>query len=422
MLCAGCKEQTKDEKDFKIEKSLSESGSYQAYFNLGMHYEKGIGVELDDEKAIECYKRGLENVWAEQNKLPTTLEGWKRLAAKSDYNSREKFLIGAYYEGLLQYGNIDIQITDDAGVFAENKKEAEKWYKDATKNRFHSDCMDAYVRLYEISDNDKSARHYLEFASQNGSAWAKTLLSEYYLYDNKNYYVYENGSRQVAVNASRPVSPLLMFLDGVKLLEEAAEIGGSYAAGSLYWIYINYEGKYPIQRNEAKAWMYRRKDDEQSTAASECQIQFLDYNRVPKLASMLPYYKEWTKEAFQLRIGALQGDPKAQYSLSVYYAYGKVFPKDTAESVRLCKKSAALGYPLALMSLGNRYYDGNGVIKDEIEAYACWNLAGCENKKAHDYVVKVEEKMTESARLLGQKRSRELQAEIEANKSGKRRK
>jgi hypothetical protein len=76
-----------------------------------------------------------------------------------------------------------------------------------------------------------------------------------------------------------------------------------------------------------------------------------------------------------------------------------------------------LGYPPALLSMGNRYYDGTGVIKDEIEAYAYWNLAGVNLKEGAEYIAEMEKKLTESARLLGQKRSRELQAEIEANKS-----
>jgi hypothetical protein len=68
------------------------------------------------------------------------------------------------------------------------------------------------------------------------------------------------------------------------------------------------------------------------------------------------------------------------------------------------------------MSLGNRYYDGNGVIKDEVEAYACWNVAGLKIKQGGEYIAEIEKKMAESTRIIGQKRSRELQAEIEANK------
>ena len=164
--------------------------------------------------------------------------------------------------------------------------------------------------------------------------------------------------------------------------------------------------------------MYERMRHEQSSAAHICKISFLGQTKVPKLASMLPNLKEGTTDAFLLRIQALNGDANAIYALSVYYAYGRVFSKDTTEAIRLCKKSASLGYPLALISMGNRYYDGNGVIRDEIEAYACWNLAGREVSEARKYISKIDRTLSETARLAGQKRSRELLAEIERTKAG----
>ena len=421
MVCAiisvGCKEPTREEKQFQSAKKLAEMGACQDLFALGMHYEKGIGVRMDYEMAIECYQKGLKKIWEEESKLPTTLEGWKRLAVEGEYNSRQKFLIGAYYDGTLRTGNSDIQMTDKPDNFVEDTKEAIKWYKGATKTPWPNDSLDAYVRLAELSDNEKSTREYLETASNRGSAEAKTLLSEYYLYDYRKYSSYENGRRIIMYNGQRPTREYDTFMVGMRLLKEAAEIGGSSASGQLYWIYKNYDGKYPTGRDETKAWMYRRKDDEQSAASHECKIWGRDQGTSLKLSAMNPFLKEGTSDAFLWRIQALKGDPKAIYALSVYYAYGKVFPKDTDEAIRLCKKSAALGYPLALMSLGNRYYDGNGVIKDEIEAYACWNVAGLKIKQGREYITEIEKKMTESARLLGQKRSRELQAEIEANQS-----
>ncbi len=421
MLCAiisvGCKEPTREEKQFQSAKKLAEMGACQDLFALGMHYEKGIGVRMDYEMAIECYQKGLKKIWEEESKLPTTLEGWKRLAVEGEYNSRQKFLIGAYYDGTLRTGNSDMQMTDKPDNFVEDTKEAIKWYKEATKNPWPNDSLDAYVRLAELSDNEESAREYLETASNKGSAMAKELLSEYYLYDNREYYVYDKGGRYGIINAPRPMRNSYNFMQGIRLLEEAAEIGGSSASGQLYWIYKNYDGKYPTGRDETKAWMYRRKDDEQSAASHECKIWGSSQGTSLKLSAMNPVLKEGTSDAFLWRIQALKGDPKAIYAISVYYAYGKVFPKDTDEAIRLCKKSAALGHPLALMSLGNRYYDGNGVIKDEIEAYACWNVAGLKIKQGGEYIAEIEKKMTESTRIAGQKRSRELQADVEANKS-----
>ena len=346
MVCAiisvGCKEPTREEKEFQSAKKLAEMGACQDQFDLGMLYEKGVGVSKDDEKAIECYQKGLKKIWEAESKLPTTLEGWKRLAIEGKYNSRQKFLIGAYYDGTLRNGNSNIRMTDKPSNFVEDHKEAIKWYKEATDNPWPIDSLDAYVRLAELSDNEESAREYLETASNKGSAMAKELLSEYYLYDNREYYLYDKGGRYGIINAPRPMRNFYNFMQGIRLLEEAAEIGGSSASGQLYWIYKNYDGKYPTGRDEAKAWMYRRKDDEQSAATHECKIWGRDQGTSLKLSAMNPVLKEGTSDVFLWRIQALKGDPKAIYAISVYYAYGKVFPKDTDEAIRLCKKSAAL--------------------------------------------------------------------------------
>ena len=413
MFATGCRELTYDERDFLSAKKLARGGFYQAYFDLGLHYEKGIGVQKDDQMAVEYYKRALGRAWEEERKLPSTLEGWKRLAGESEFNDRAKYMIGLHYEGELLNQTSDIQINVGGETVPVDVKEAIKWYKEATKRGDSSDCLDAYVRLAKLSDNEKSARDYLEAAARLGSAEAKTMLADYYLYNNKGYFVYDKGGRIADISKPRRANDHLNFVRGIDLLEEATSIGGSAAATILEWIYHNYDNKYPLKRDEGKAWKYQRIREEQSSAAHHCKISFLDQRRETRRASMLPGLKEGTTDAFLLRIQAINGDAKALYALSVYYAYGRVFPKDVTEAIRLCKKSALLGYPLALMSMGNRYFDGNGVIRDEIEAYACWNLAGREMSEARKYISKIDGTLSETARLAGQKRSRELLAEIE---------
>lgn len=51
--------------------------------------------------------------------------------------------------------------------------------------------------------------------------------------------------------------------------------------------------------------------------------------------------------------------------------------------------------------------------KDEIEAYAYWNLAGMTNEEARKFLVLLENTMSQNARLLGQRRTRQLQKEVE---------
>jgi hypothetical protein len=61
--------------------------------------------------------------------------------------------------------------------------------------------------------------------------------------------------------------------------------------------------------------------------------------------------------------------------------------------------------------------------KDEIEAYAYFNLAGIRYEDARKALARLEARMTPEARLKGQHRTKELQKEIEArnasNKDGR---
>ena len=60
-----------------------------------------------------------------------------------------------------------------------------------------------------------------------------------------------------------------------------------------------------------------------------------------------------------------------------------------------------------------------GVLKDEIEAYAYYNLAGITYEKARNNLTTLEKKLSPEARLRGQQRTKELQKEIEAKIAAK---
>jgi TPR repeat protein len=74
---------------------------------------------------------------------------------------------------------------------------------------------------------------------------------------------------------------------------------------------------------------------------------------------------------------------------------------------------------MAQTNLGVCYAKGEGATKDEIEAYAYWELAGMTIEVARKNLAILEKKMSQDARLLGQKRTKELQKEIEAKKAAK---
>ncbi len=58
--------------------------------------------------------------------------------------------------------------------------------------------------------------------------------------------------------------------------------------------------------------------------------------------------------------------------------------------------------------------------KDEIEAYAYFNLAGRTDESARKKLAILEKKISQDARLRGQQRTKELQNEIEEKIAAKR--
>lgn len=408
LISLGCKEATQEERRFTELKLGAEKGVWQDQLNLGLCYENGVGTKKDDQLAVQCYKRGLQLIEIETSKLPKTLEEWKNLASSYEYNFREQYLLGLYFEG--RYKKTDIHLLESPKDENKDRKQAKIWYEKSIGTMWSRECLDAFIRLAELSEDEKTEKFFLEEASRRGSAAAKYKLSEYCLYVGVKQKALIERERQLTSDVDR-------YLEGIGLLEEAVELGGTTAAYNLSVLYYDFYKKSPIGKDEAKAWMYIRTHEEQQLAESKCDLWYYpEGSRISK-ASMVHYLNEGTEIVIQDRIRALSGDTRSQYALSVYLAHGKGVKKDPKEAIIWCRKSAGLGDTLALLSMGNRFYDGNGVIRDEIEAYACWNLAGCELKEGRDYIAKIEKDMTEAGRLLGQKRTRELQAEIETNKS-----
>ena len=93
--------------------------------------------------------------------------------------------------------------------------------------------------------------------------------------------------------------------------------------------------------------------------------------------------------------------------------------KDEVEAVKWWRKSADQGYAWAQYSLGGCYHNGAGVAKDEVEAYAYYNLAGITNEDARKSLAILEKEMSLDVRLRGQQRTKELHKEIDAKIAAK---
>lgn len=83
-------------------------------------------------------------------------------------------------------------------------------------------------------------------------------------------------------------------------------------------------------------------------------------------------------------------------------------PGGSKEPFEQYRISAEQGNAIGQMYLADCYVSGNGVIKDEVEAYAYYNLAGISIPDAKVQLAKLEAKLSRAEISAGQVRSREL--------------
>ncbi len=115
------------------------------------------------------------------------------------------------------------------------------------------------------------------------------------------------------------------------------------------------------------------------------------------------------------RKAADQGFATAQYSLGACYGEGEGVAKDMVEAVKWLRKAADQGYAEAQCRLGVYYAEGEGVAKDMVEAYALFNLASVSLERAKKGRDHAASNMTREQVAAGQKRTKELQRELESN-------
>lgn len=85
--------------------------------------------------------------------------------------------------------------------------------------------------------------------------------------------------------------------------------------------------------------------------------------------------KEFAEYSEELVSRAKSGDAEAQYSLGNCYFYGFGIAKDQREAVKWLRKSAEQGYTPAQNDLGHCYYSGAGVERNQEEAERWWKKA-----------------------------------------------
>ena len=131
------------------------------------------------------------------------------------------------------------------------------------------------------------------------------------------------------------------------------------------------------------------------------------------LAAFQPGFSE-KPDIEQFRQEAEQGDNEARFGLGALYHYQKENYQEAAKWYRL---AANQGHAGAQLSLGLLYYDGRGVPKDYVKAWAWINLAAQEIKEAVEFKSVIKKKLTTEQATEAQKLSSKLLKGIESSKS-----
>jgi len=194
-------------------------------------------------------------------------------------------------------------------------------------------------------------------------------------------------------------------IEAMKWFRKAAEQGDAFCQTSLGNCYRVGEG---VAKDDVEAVKWYRKAAEQGHA-------YAQYNLGISYANGGGVAKDQVEAVKWYRKAADQGLASAQFNLGYCYGNGEGVAKDQVEAVKWFRKASDQGHAVAQYNLGHRYNMGEGVAKDAVEAYALYNLASVSIELAKKNRDSLAAKMSREQVAAAQKRTKELQRELESN-------
>ncbi len=336
-------------------KNQAESGLEDAQCNLGLCYDKGLGVDEDEEKAVQYYQKAADQghagaqcilglCYAQGHGIPkdvTKAKEYLNKAANQNYAQAQGSLGLFYSRGIGVRKNIDKAVEY-------YQKAANQGYADAQNN-----LGICYVTGQGVTTNDKKAVKYYQKAADQGDAQARFNLG----------ICYKEG-------LGVPKDKIIAFGH----FHQAANQGH---ATSQYFLGIYYaEGK-DIPKDEIKALEYLQKAAGQGNKSAQ--------NFLHSRSNQLVGTNKGNCAAEYYQKAADEGCARAQYILGGFYAKGEVVPKDEIKAIEYYQKAANQRDPGAQYHLGACYEKGLGIPKDEIMAAKYYQKAAYQGHAAAQY-------------------------------------
>lgn len=327
-------------------------GDSTAQYNLGLCYERGIGVAVNKSEAVKWYQKSADQGDA---------DGLSSLAC-------------CYYYGI--------------GVL-EDKVEAYAYFSLASRSM------------------EKAKKAQSELAAELTFEMLTKALSRA-----------RDLSRGIeARRAAKTVGTSRVFNEN----KAKADAGDAPAQSKIGYCYYKGEG---VARDYEQAVYWFRKSADQGYPVAQHNLGYCYF-------AGEGVSRDYAQALFWFRRAADSGNHKSGTNIAHIYFEGLGVAKDYVQGLFWLHKAAKHGNPEAQFALGKRYEEGDGVGQDKVEAYAYYNII-LANKEASDTSLPEDARArisslekTMSKWLLrddiaaGQKRTKELQNEIEANISAK---
>ena len=300
----------------------AEQGDAEAQNKVGEMYDNGEGVPQDFAGAVKWYRKAANQGHADaQYNLAMVCQGGRRI-----YDAQHNDISVMHYKG--------------KGVPEHDMEEAVKWLRKAAEQG-HAWAQCELGEIYctgsgGVRRDYVEGEKWLRQAAEKGHAEAQNRLSWFFISNDKSVQGYIKAEKWVRKAADQG--------------HKAAEGTLGYILDSLGDMYLDgkdLRGKrVPQDYVEAAKWY--RKATERGYKRDRAQLQ-LDYIQ-DKVGDKVV-------EMSTNREAAEQGDAEAQWNLGLSYYNGDGVRQDYEEAAKWYRKAAAQGYAKAKKNLGELYYE-----------------------------------------------------------------
>jgi TPR repeat protein len=344
-------------------KQAAETNEFTAQYYLANEYSDGLGVSKDNNEAFKWMKlvaqQGMARAqrklgWMFQNGLGTKTNldeavGWYQKAAQQG-DAQAQFNLGWMYEN-------GVSVSQDYG-------EASKFYLQAAEQG-HAMAQNNLGWLYKnrwgVPDGQVEAVKWFQKSAEQGEKLAAENLA--WMYAQGAYGTNVNGQGAAAQIRSGGIAPDHDLAE--KWMRQAVDLNaieGQYKFGNLLYSEVDKEGHQDTNSFPAAAGLFR-KAAEQGYDKAQYQLAEM-YNNGQlgddQRSNCIPWYLK----------AAAQGNADAQAEIGKLPEYYPNSPLlKSVNPIDSLKESAEQGNLTAQFDLAFRYRHGDGVPKDDVEAF-----------------------------------------------------